>query len=248
MAEIETRAFSDVGAVAQGRVVTWRPITFGTESALLGGGAFVETINSGSLTKTLRENRGIVGLFNHLPAMTLGTVRSGTLSLTEDATGVLARCQLPETRADVAELVARGDANSGSFSFEVVKEVFEARPGKVPLRRILEMKLFEVSLLSVAPAYPATEGTVSMRALEQARGIRNQSLEERRRTLEALADETGGGDFLRRLDRLTDAPTGTYSERSKFLQHAMIDAGIGPDDLEPKPRPRRFWFIEKFAR
>ena len=92
----------------------------------------------------------------------LGSTRSGTLVLTEDSNGLLARATLPDTQAgrDAATLIKRGDVAGMSFGFQVP-------PGgdswntDGTVRTLHNVKLHEVSITAF-PAYPAS--TASVRA------------------------------------------------------------------------------------
>lgn len=213
MPEIERRAQPLVEAQVTGRTARWRPIVYESASRPLSGGAFVEVIGRGAATKTLQENRSIVALFNHDPSMTLGSIRGSTLTLTEDRDGVLASCLLPESRSDVLELIRRGDAGAASFSFEAIRE--DWRPGEPPVRHIQELRLHEVSILSMAPAYAATEGQVSLRAVAEARSL------------------VGGGDAW------------TPARRRAFLEDMERELGAPPSEEQPKRKfwffPKKGW-------
>lgn len=220
--EVECRSAPLAEARVVGRRVTWRPIAYESRSVPLEGGLFIEEIGRGAAGKTIRENKGIVATFNHSTTMTLGTRTGGTLALREREDGVWAECLLPETRADVAELIQRGDARNASFTFECLHETWKS--GTPPVRRVTELRLHEVSILSVAGAYPEA-GRVSLRALTEARsraGGGALTVAQRRRQLEAMAASMAGGpSFLRRLDEIAEGET------------------------EPEQPRRRFWFFQR---
>ena len=61
-------------------------------------------------------------LLNHDPNIVLGRTKSGTLRLSSDQRGLRFECDLPESRSDLAEAVARGDLDGASFRFKVGEE------------------------------------------------------------------------------------------------------------------------------
>lgn len=129
---------------------------------------FREKIATGAFDKALK-NSDVRGLFNHDPNYVLGRVKSGTMTLRADDKGLHYEiAELPESRADVAEAIQRGDVDGNSFAFTVAKDEWEyPSDGKSPaIRTITEIEeLFDVGPVTY-PAYPAT--TVSARAKEMA--------------------------------------------------------------------------------
>ena len=127
------------------------------------GGKFTEYIAPGAFTRSIKT-RGydVKLLWNHDTSQVLGSTRSGTLVLTEDSNGLLARATLPDTQAgrDAATLIKRGDVAGMSFGFQVP-------PGgdswntDGTVRTLHNVKLHEVSITAF-PAYPAS--TASVRA------------------------------------------------------------------------------------
>lgn len=125
---------------------------------------FKERIAPGAFTKALAQS-DIRGLFNHNPDFVLGRVKSGTMKVRADERGLHYEiAELPESRADVAEAIQRGDVDGNSFSFIVAEggEKVEFRDGE----RIRTITEFE-ELLDLGPVtFPAYDGTrVSSRAL-----------------------------------------------------------------------------------
>ena len=85
-------------------------------------GGFKERIAPGTFTRALKEKQDVRFLFNHsADAGVLGRVKSGTLTLSEDARGLAFRCDLPDTQQarDLHTSIKRGDLDSCSFAFSV---------------------------------------------------------------------------------------------------------------------------------
>jgi HK97 family phage prohead protease len=66
--------------------------------------------------------------------MILGATHSGTLRLSQDQRGLFYEIDLPETRADVGELVERGDMTGSSFAFQTYEDDWKANDGGTPMR------------------------------------------------------------------------------------------------------------------
>jgi HK97 family phage prohead protease len=127
---------------------------------------FVEVIASEAFTRSLRANPDVVALYNHDTSDVLGRTSSGTLELGLDDLGLWFNCWLPDTTAgrDARTLVKRGDIRGCSFGFSVREDRVEVRAGLPALRTLLEVDLFEVTIATAFPAYPAT--TTEARTLE----------------------------------------------------------------------------------
>ncbi len=125
---------------------------------------FTETIEPGAFRDSLKSRNDIKLLWNHETGTVLGSTRAGTLTVTEDATGLLIEASLPDTQAgrDAATLIKRGDVNAFSFGFRVAQggDSWISSNERV-LKRV---NIHEVSIVSW-PAYTATEGTASIRSM-----------------------------------------------------------------------------------
>lgn len=158
---LEVRA--DQGAMT----LTGYAAVFGQATDL---GPFREQIAPGAFSETLRSS-DVRALFNHDASKVLGRLSAGTLRLTEDATGLSAEIDLPDTTdgRDVRELVRRGDVSGMSFGFRVLSDRWDFT-GDEAFRTIEAVELYEVS----AVTFPAYEGTtIALRS-------RDQALRERR--------------------------------------------------------------------
>ena len=100
--------------------------------------------------------------------MVLGSTRSGTLRLFEDAQGLRVEADLPDTQAgrDAKTLIQRGDVTGFSFGF-TVPQGGDSWSADGSERTLHSVRLFEVSTGVAFPAYPTTNGTATVRGLEK---------------------------------------------------------------------------------
>jgi hypothetical protein len=158
---LEKRA--DGRPVIQGYAVKW-----GSLSVDLGG--FRERFERGAFDKVLNRSykkADPIALFNHDGNIVLGRMSSGTLEVNADDKGLAYRIYPPASRADIVELVERGDVSHASFAFTVEKKGEAWEPGDTkPTRVIREASgLFDISVVT-NPAYPASTTSVARRSLE----------------------------------------------------------------------------------
>lgn len=126
---------------------------------------FREKFAKGAFADSLRNDKQ-KALWNHNSDFVLGSTKSGTLSLSEDKTGLRFNIVLPENTwgKDAYESIKRGDVDGVSFGFKKeVDEWDESDPDNI-VRTIKKAKLFEVSPTPF-PAYPQTE--VQARSVEE---------------------------------------------------------------------------------
>ncbi|HOJ78414.1 MAG TPA: HK97 family phage prohead protease [Bacillota bacterium] len=126
---------------------------------------FREKFAKGAFADSLRNDKQ-KALWNHNSDFVLGSTKSGTLSLSEDETGLRFNIVLPENTwgKDAYESIKRGDVDGVSFGFKKeVDEWDESDPDNI-IRTIKKAKLFEVSPTPF-PAYPQTE--VQARSVEE---------------------------------------------------------------------------------
>jgi len=171
--EIEVRtAASGLTLPSPGRLVGHAAV-FGSPADL---GEFVETVQPGAFTRSLRNPGGIFALYDHERRSVLGKVSAGTLKLSEDAKGLAFELQLPDTSAgrDLAVLVQRGDVNGCSFAFRVYEsgDKWERRAGRLH-RDLLSVELREITI-TPTPAYVDT--TVARRSMPRSLGLSLQHL------------------------------------------------------------------------
>jgi uncharacterized protein len=176
---------------------------------------FTERIAPGAFLRSLKTRNEIKLLWNHDTGEILGSKRAGTLRLVEDDRGLRVSADLPNTSTgrDAAELLRRGDVDAMSFGFSVPKGGDEWNENGTE-RTLREVKLHEVSIVAF-PAYTATAGTTSVRALD--------AVAQR-----ADVDGDALADALLKLENGEE-----ISADDKSLLARVLDI-LGPDD-EPTP-------------
>ena len=143
--------------------ITGYAAVFDSLSEDLGG--FRETIASGTFKRALTENQDVRGLVDHDSSKILGRTEAGTMSLSEDAKGLLYEIDVANTTAgrDIVESIKRGDVSGSSFSFKVVTDNWRTEDGE-EIRELTDVDLFDVGPVAF-PAYPATVTEASFRSL-----------------------------------------------------------------------------------
>lgn len=120
-------------------------------------GGFVEQID----TRFFNGSRGdgwpdVIARYNHDQNMVLGTSNAGTLRLSLDNVGLIYEADLPSSRADVYELVGRGDVNKSSFAFIALEDDWGVTDQGFPLRTLVAGRLIDVAPVNT-PAYLDTD-------------------------------------------------------------------------------------------
>lgn len=148
------------------------------QETVIGGDmfGFREQIAPGAFDGALDRPDDVRALFNHDPNQLLGRNTSGTLRLKTTKEGLRYEVDLPDTTPgrDVLAYIKRGDVNGSSFGFRVLDDEWddsEVRTGKLPLRTITEVELWDVSPVTY-PAYKQT--SVSARAESRAKAIHDE--------------------------------------------------------------------------
>lgn len=117
------------------------------------GKTFVEQVRPKVFEKALRKNDDVKLLYNHIENRCLGSTKSN-VELYEDAIGL-------HISADIKDDEVRMDADKGklkgfSFGFHKIKDNWEQISDGKERRYLEDIKLNEISLLSVTPAYNGT--------------------------------------------------------------------------------------------
>ncbi len=166
------------------------------------GVTFIERIAAGAFKRAIERAKDIRILLNHNWDKDLGGLKDGNLELEEDNIGLKARATItdPEVVADAK----RGDLVGWSFGFddvdEGVKQLRDEETG-LPLRKVNDLELFEVSLLNrkKSPAYAGTLVKVRDDGSEEERKILfseeySEKIEIREEPQEVTQEETPVAD------------------------------------------------------
>lgn len=193
MADLErryTRVTVELRAAkTERRKIAGYAAVFNRESENLGG--FVEVVDRRFFNKSRGEGwPGVIARYNH--ELLLGTTKAGTLRLSIDDTGLWYEVDPPQSRADILELVERGDVDKSSFAFRVYPEGDEwgMTDQGFPKRMLISGQLVDVAPVDT-PAYP--DSTAGLRSLAHHVGA---DLEEVR----SLAKANELRKFFRRTD------------------------------------------------
>ncbi|HUU96344.1 MAG TPA: HK97 family phage prohead protease [Phycisphaerae bacterium] len=126
-------------------------------------GGFREKIAPGAFTRSLKEKADVRALVDHDSSRILGRTKSGTLTLSEDKSGLLAEIVPPDTTAgrDAMESIKRGDIDGMSFAFTTRQDAWEYDDDG-DLRTLEDVDLRDVSVVTY-PAYPDTSVAVRSR-------------------------------------------------------------------------------------
>lgn len=157
--EIRTATLSASDKKLVGYVIKWN-----SRSHVLWD-EFVEQFAQNAFSNSLSNGADVLCLYEHDYTNLLGRTTSGTLQLTEDATGLRFELTPPDTQLgrDVLTLVERGDIDGMSFGFRAIKDQWDI--GQEPyIRTVLEAELREITITSL-PAYPDSGVEIAKRSL-----------------------------------------------------------------------------------
>lgn len=154
----------EIRAGSESRVIGGYAAKFNRMSQNLGG--FVERIAPGFFNKSRGDGwPGVIARYNHDDNMVLGTTGGGTLRLNVDEIGLAYDVDLPAARADVYELIQRGDVRQSSFAFVAFEDDWTTSDQGFPLRTLVSGRLHDVAPVNT-PAYEDT--SVGLRGVEAA--------------------------------------------------------------------------------
>ncbi len=126
-------------------------------------GGFVERIDPRFFNKSRGDGwPNVVARYNHDDMSLLGTSAAGTLRLNIDTTGLVYDVDLPSARADVYELVGRGDVRKSSFAFIAFEDDWGVTDQGFPMRTLVTGALIDVAPVNT-PAY--VDSSVGLRSL-----------------------------------------------------------------------------------
>ncbi|MBW9170772.1 HK97 family phage prohead protease [Clostridium estertheticum] len=116
-------------------------------------GKFVEQVEDGVWQRALDNADNVDLLFNHNETRKLGSTKDGNLTLEEDSIGLRAECVI--TDEEVITKAKNKELRGWSFKFSINKDNWTENDG-TQQRYLKDINLYEVSILSVTPAYQGT--------------------------------------------------------------------------------------------
>ncbi len=184
--EVRVSTKAEVRA-ADGKVsVVGHPAVFNQEANI--AGCFREIIRPGAFSRAITQD-DVPFLIEH-EGLPLARNTAGTLKLSEDDIGLRMETDLLADDPDVMRIVPkmqRGDLSKMSFAFEALRQEWD-ETGDIPLRTIIECRLYDVSIVTM-PAYEGTDiGLRSLDAWREERKRQNFNAAGRRLRLTKLHD------------------------------------------------------------
>jgi HK97 family phage prohead protease len=154
---------------------------------------FWEQFDTKACDRALDEDQDVRLLVDHDPSRLLARTASKTMTLDADKRGLLVDAELADTSVgrDTAVLLKRGDLSAMSLAFITKKEQWETLDDGTDLRTILDVDLYDVSIVAY-PANPETDASIRS-ALEAAGypSIRKQRHAEARARFDRLPAQWG---------------------------------------------------------
>ena len=150
------------------------------------GDWFREMFIPGAFRDALKTD-DVVFLVNH-DGLPLARTKSGTLKLKEDKRGLHISAELDGNDPDVMAIIPkmkRGDLDKMSIAFLPKRQEWIENEGELPLRKIMEARLFDVSIVTM-PAYEGTE--IGLRALDEYRKSQGVPASVRRLRMKMKSD------------------------------------------------------------
>ncbi|CDG18449.1 HK97 family phage prohead protease [Xenorhabdus doucetiae] len=138
---------------------------------------FIEQFAPNAFRHSLSGGVDVLCLYEHDHMNLLGRTASGTLQLSEDATGLRFELTPPDTQLgrDVLTLVERGDISGMSFGFRAIKDQWDIDQEPY-IRTVLEAELREITITS-QPAYPESGVEIAKRSLNGVVDLRHYWLQ-----------------------------------------------------------------------
>lgn len=128
---------------------------FDSETTIMG--MFREVVRRGAFKRAINEKQDVRALIDHESSSIIGRTKAGTLTLEEDEKGLRTVIKPPKTQVarDIIENMRQGNVDQMSFAFTVQKQVWSTDSNKLDLREILDVNLYDVSIVTF-PAYSGT--------------------------------------------------------------------------------------------
>lgn len=201
----------------------------GTDKKIIGGyaakfnrhsqnlGGFVERIAPGAFNLT-RSNGwpGVIARYNHEDNLLLGTTAAGTLRLGVDEIGLTYEVDVPNARADIYELVQRGDVRQSSFAFapDVNGDEWDTTDQGFPQRTLMSVRLYDVAPVNT-PAYEDT--SVGLRSVDGALASLARKFEADMAEVRSLAEAGDLIKFFKRSDKSEPRTISSQEAMAKVL-------------------------------
>lgn len=202
----------EIRAAGEKRTIGGYAAKFDRMSQNLGG--FVERIDARAFNKSRGDGwPGVFARYNHDDNMVLGTSRAGTLRLGIDEVGLTYEVDMPQSRADVYELVQRGDVAQSSFAFIVPQngDDWTTSDQGFPMRTLLSVRLLDVAPVNT-PAYEDT--SVGTRSIDGALESLAKKFEADLSEVRSMAQ---AGELVRFFKR-TDGPKAGHSAQAALAK------------------------------
>ena len=132
-------------------------------------GKFREYVNPGVFERALQKNDNVQLKFNH--GKVLGDTRDGSIALHEDTIGLYGVAETADP--EIREAAESGKLRGWSFAMSVNKDRWEPGADGIQKRYLEDIDLYEVSLLTICPAY------IAMSLTEKRDGEEQQVTEQR---------------------------------------------------------------------
>ncbi len=196
-------------------VIEGHAAVFDKRSQNLGG--FVETVQRGAFTKTLKE-ADVRALLNHDANFVLGRNVAGTLDLAEDESGLYYRIDPPDTTfaRDLMVSMERGDISQSSFAFRTIEDDWGLTEQEFPLRTLMQVALVDVSPVTY-PAYLDAESGVGGRSHALAGLAKRSGLE-----IADLADVDAIRAALTKEDASTETEPADATSVNRWAKRAEV--------------------------
>ena len=129
-------------------------------------GFFREKIAPGAFAGSI-ASEDVFALWQHQTDKPIGRKSNRTLGLKEDTIGLAAEITPPDTSwgRDAVVSVESGLVSHFSFGFQTIRDEWDYTNRDMPIRTLLEVKLFEVSPVTF-PAYPQTSAEARAKVAE----------------------------------------------------------------------------------
>jgi HK97 family phage prohead protease len=169
---------------------------FNRRSQNLGG--FVEVVDPAFFNKSRGDGwPDVLARYNHDDNMLLGTTGGGTLDLDVDDIGLVYEVDPPAARADIVELVGRGDVRKSSFAFRLFEDDWGLTDQNFPQRTLISGQLVDVAPVNM-PAYMDT--SAEPRSIEAALSSLARKMEADVEEVRSLAAQNELRKFFIRTD------------------------------------------------